>query len=103
MKSSKKKIPLTICPISNVKIGPYENMKKHPIDDLYKSGVLVTINCDDPAYLLSDICENFKEVVEAFNWNEEDVIEIVKNSVIASFMTEERKKEIFLEIKLFEF
>jgi adenine deaminase len=68
-------------------------MKSHPINELYKRGVKVTVNCDDPAYLTSDICENFLEVVNAFNWNKSDIFKVIENSIDASFMTEQEKKE----------
>jgi adenine deaminase len=68
-------------------------MKSHPINELYIRGVKVTVNCDDPAYLTSDICENFLEVVNAFNWNKSDIFKVIENSIDASFMTEQEKKE----------
>eukprot|EP01080_Neovahlkampfia_damariscottae_P008346 gene8346-171_t len=96
-----RKIPLTVCPISNVKIGPFDDMKHHPINILYKAGAKVTINSDDPAYLLSDICENFESVVSVFNWKKRDILNVVINSIEVSFMTNEEKKSIIQEVNSF--
>jgi adenine deaminase len=82
-------------------IGPFKDMKNHPIDELYKRGVKVTINCDDPAYLSSDICENFLEVVETFNWTKLDILKVIQNSVEASFMSEQEKNQFNQNLKEF--
>lgn len=93
-KMKKLKIPMTICPISNVKIGPYPSIKDHPVQKLYENGFVISINCDDPAYLDSDICENFIECSKAFEWKESDIVQLVNNSINSSFMTND-EKEIF--------
>lgn len=91
-KMKKLKIPMTICPISNVKIGPYPTIKDHPVQKLYENGFVITINCDDPAYLNSDICENFMECAKAFGWKEYDIEQMVRNSINSSFMTRDEKE-----------
>ncbi len=48
----KQNISLTVCPVSNVKIGPYESLKVHPIKKMMDFGMKLSINSDDPAYLM---------------------------------------------------
>jgi adenosine deaminase len=86
-----KKIPFTVCPISNVKIGPFTSIVDHPIGAMYDYGLVITINSDDPAYLSSYISDNFFQVASIFKWNTGDVIQIVRNSIEASFGDKEQK------------
>lgn len=87
----KLKIPMTICPISNVKIGPYNTINDHPVQKLYLNDFIISINCDDPAYLRSDICENFIECSKAFGWEKKDIVKLVNYSIQSSFMNEDEK------------
>jgi len=90
------KLPMTVCPISNVKIGPYPTMKDHPIKQMIDAGLLVSINSDDPAYLGAYITDNIITVTNTFNLSKAEVVSLIKNAVISSFMTQEEQK-IFLE------
>jgi adenosine deaminase len=77
------------------KIGPYKSIKEHPVNELYKNGLLITINCDDPSYLSSDINENFDECIDNFGWEKNDILKIINNSINASFMDKKEKKIFF--------
>ena len=55
---AKEKIPLTVCPLSNVKLRVFEPLKQHNLKELMANGFHVTINSDDPAYFGSYIGEN---------------------------------------------
>jgi len=88
-----KQIPLTICPLSNVKLKAVQNMQKHNILKLLRQGVLVTVNSDDPAYFGGYVNENYEAIVEALSMNKEELKELVKNSFKASFLSEEQKEK----------
>lgn len=87
----KNKIPLTVCPLSNVKLKAVESMEKHNILKLLNLGLHVTINSDDPSYFGGYINENFKAVVVSLNASKEELAELVKNSFKASFLSEVEK------------
>ncbi|MBT3733624.1 MAG: adenosine deaminase, partial [Gammaproteobacteria bacterium] len=53
------RMPLTVCPLSNVRLCVYDSMTEHPILDLLSQGVCVTVNSDDPSYFGGYLCENF--------------------------------------------
>jgi adenine deaminase len=95
-KLAKEKIPLTVCPISNLAIGMYSSVEKHPIKLLLEKGVLATINSDDPAILKYNLEGNYQAFAKAFSANHEQIYQLVKNSIIASFASQERKDELFL-------
>ena len=88
------RLPLTVCPLSNIKLCIYESLQEHPIIDLHKRGVCVTINSDDPAYFGGYLDENYVAVAEAFGLEARDLIALTQNSFEAAFVEDERKKEL---------
>ena len=92
-----KQIPLTVCPLSNVKLRAVKRMKEHNILKLLRKGVLVTVNSDDPAYFGGYMNENYEAIVENLSVSKEELKELVKNSFKASFLSEAKKKN-FIEI-----
>jgi len=81
-----KKIPLTVCPLSNLKIGIVERMEIHPLKEMIDKGLRVTINSDDPAYFGGYINENYLAAQRAFRFRKEDLCKFAKNSFEASFL-----------------
>lgn len=87
-----KQIPLTICPLSNVKLKAVASMHEHNLLKLLRQGVLVTINSDDPAYFGGYMNENYEAVVEALHVNTEELKTLAQNSFKASFLDEAQKR-----------
>lgn len=87
-----KQIPLTVCPLSNVKLRAVLSMREHNIIKLLHKGVLVTINSDDPAYFGGYINENYEAVVSNLHVNKEELKRLAQNSFKASFLSEEKKQ-----------
>lgn len=94
----KRKMPLTLCPLSNLKLKVVKDLKQHPLRKMMNSGLLVTINSDDPAYFGGYINENYTSISEALNLSKEDIYQLAKNSFIASFLEEETKKQMIEEV-----
>ncbi|WP_186644275.1 adenosine deaminase [Fluviispira vulneris] len=86
-----KKIPLTVCPLSNIKLKVFQNMSEHNIRDLYLKGACVTINSDDPSYFGGYLADNYLECQKHLNFSFIELIQIAKNSFLASFLSEEEK------------
>ncbi|OQK15121.1 adenosine deaminase [Methyloprofundus sedimenti] len=87
-----EKIPLTICPLSNIKLCVFKKMSEHNYRKLLKKGLVVTINSDDPAYFGGYINQNYIETAEALSLSKEELALSAKNSFIASFISDEQKK-----------
>lgn len=85
------KIPLTVCPLSNVKLKAVKSMNNHNILKLLKKGLHVTVNSDDPAYFGGYLNKNYEALVESLDMNEEELKKLVENSFNASFLNEEKK------------
>lgn len=88
-----RQIPLTICPLSNLKLKVVEDMKDHPLKKLLDHGLLATIHSDDPAYFGGHMSENYHAVTSALNLTREEIVQLARNGVTASFLREEDKKK----------
>jgi adenosine deaminase len=95
----KQQIPLTLCPLSNIKLCVFEHMHQHTIKKMLDMGLAVTINSDDPAYFSGYIEENYLAVAEAFHLTKQELFQLAKNSIQASFCTQQRKQQLFSELE----
>lgn len=95
------KVPLTVCPLSNVKLHIFPSMKKHNLKKMLDRGLLVTVNSDDPAYFGGYINENYMAVQQALNLDRQDIIQFAVNSFNASFLPQETRQRYLDEIKTF--
>lgn len=86
-----EKIPLTVCPLSNIKLKVFNSMEKHNLKKLFQRGVCVTINSDDPSYFGGYLTENFIQCQKHLNLSHDDLCKIAKNSFEASFLPESEK------------
>lgn len=86
------KIPLTVCPLSNLKLKVVDDMKKHPLKKMMDKGLFVTVNSDDPAYFGGYVNENFLAVTKALNLSKNDVFKLAKNSFEAAFLDNKQKQ-----------
>ena len=93
-----ERIPLTVCPLSNVRLRVFDSMKSHNLPQLLDAGICITINSDDPAYFGGYINENFRAIRDAFDLTEDVFRSLARNSIEASFMDETRRREILREI-----
>lgn len=84
-------IPLTMCPLSNVKLQVFEEMGEHNLKRLLDSGVIVTINSDDPAYFGGYVLENYLAAAVGLGLSRDQLIHLARNSIEASFLSEAEK------------
>lgn len=96
-----RKIPLTVCPLSNLKLKVVAQMKNHPLKTMLEKGLFVTVNSDDPAYFGGYINDNFLAVSTALNLNKEEIFLLAKNSFNASFLDEDTKREMIEKVEEF--
>lgn len=74
-------IPLTVCPLSNIKLRVFENMYQHNILRMLDLGVKVTVNSDDPAYFGGYLMENFHALQEGLGMTQDQAVRLVRNSL----------------------
>jgi adenosine deaminase len=89
------RIPLTVCPLSNLKLRVYSSLTQHAIGRMLEAGIVVTINSDDPAYFGGYINENFTQTFAALQLGSQQAYQLALNSFNASFIeTSERALHI---------
>ncbi len=96
---AKRKIPLTVCPLSNLKLKVVKELRDHPLRLMLEKGLIATINSDDPAYFGGYINENFRVVAEALNLSAEQLTTIAKNSFTASFLSNKDKADMLEKVE----
>ena len=93
------RLPLTVCPLSNLKLCVVRDLREHPLKTLLDAGLCVTVNSDDPAYFGGYLNTNFEQTVAALNLSREDVIALAKNSFEASFISAERRAACLAQLR----
>jgi adenosine deaminase len=94
-----EQIPLTVCPLSNVKLCVVDDLSEHNILSLLEQGLLVTVNSDDPSYFGGYMNENFNGLVEKLNLNSAVIVQLISNSFQASFLPEAEKQAWLAQIQ----
>ncbi len=90
---SKSQIPLTVCPLSNIKLRVFDTLKEHNLKKMLEKKLMVMINSDDPAYFGGYLNKNLIEIQEALNLSYEQVKTLIVNSFKSSFLKDNKKKE----------
>jgi len=85
-------IPLTVCPLSNVRLCVFEKLEQHNILELLDRGVRVTVNSDDPAYFGGFVNENFVAMADALALDKKQAKKLAQNSFESSFLTPIKKR-----------
>ncbi|WP_192034539.1 adenosine deaminase [Halomonas sp. YLGW01] len=89
-----RRLPLTVCPLSNVRLKVVERLDDHPLPALLEAGLTLTLNSDDPAYFGGGMLENFLACQRAFGWSEETFVALARNALEAAFMSEARRETL---------
>lgn len=89
-----RRIPLGICPTSNLTLGVYAAIEDHPIDRLRRAGVVVSINTDDPVLLGASLEGEYALCSKAFGWDDDVLRTLARNSIDASFANADIKARL---------
>ncbi|MGC8662024.1 MAG: adenosine deaminase, partial [Nitrososphaeria archaeon] len=98
LKVSQERIPLTTCPLSALKLNHIVPLSSFPIRSMINRGFVPTVNSDDPAYFGGYINENYMALETELGLTLDEIIILAKNSVFASFMNYEKKRDLYEEI-----
>jgi len=92
-------IPLTMCPLSNVELQVFERLEDHNLKRLLDLGVKVTVNSDDPAYFGGYVLDNYLAAAAGLSLSREDIAQLARNSIEASFMPDAGKAALLAELE----
>ena len=87
------KTPLTVCPLSNIKLQVFNNLKEHNLKKMLDEKLMVMVNSDDPAYFGGYLNKNLIEIQSALSLSIIDIKTLIINSFKSSFLSEEKKAE----------
>ncbi len=93
-----ERIPLTVCPLSNVKLCVFDKLEDHNLRQMMQAGLVVTVNSDDPAYFGGYLGQNYRECASALNLTPDEIVALCKNSIEASWLAPERRDALLAEI-----
>jgi adenine deaminase len=85
---ARSKVPLTMCPLSNLKLQVIRSVAEHPARRLLEAGVCVTLNSDDPSYFGGYVNDNYLACVQELGLQRDELVQLARNSLVASFMSE---------------
>ncbi|MFF1399076.1 adenosine deaminase [Streptomyces sp. NPDC058287] len=99
------RVPLTLCPLSNVRLRAIDVLEDHPLPRMMDAGLLCTVNSDDPSYFGGYVGDTFHAVHEALALDHERLRELARNSFVASFLDddEELRSRYLAEVDAFAF
>jgi len=89
-----RQIPLGVCPTSNLTLGVYPSMDRHPIERLRRAGVAVSVNTDDPALLATCLEREYALCSDAFAWSDAQVRAVARTSIDSSFANDDVKARL---------
>lgn len=89
-----RRIPLGVCPTSNVMLGVYRSLAEHPLERLRQAGVPISINTDDPALLGTSLEREYALCCEAFGWSDDDLRAVARTSIDACFANDDVKARL---------
>jgi adenosine deaminase len=91
---ARERIPLTVCPLSNVRLCVYDKIEQHNLKRLLDRGLCVTVNSDDPAYFGGYVADNYLAVQRGLGLSKGDIEKLAANSIEASFLPPSQKRAL---------
>ncbi|MBT2515240.1 adenosine deaminase [Arthrobacter sp. ISL-30] len=97
-----EQVPLTVCPLSNVRLRAVNTLADHPLPAMLAAGLNVSVNSDDPAYFGGYVDENFRELIAVHELTVGDRALLAANSIRSSFLEDDRKEKLLAEVHRWE-
>ncbi|MFN2287434.1 MAG: adenosine deaminase [Chromatocurvus sp.] len=89
-----EQVPLTVCPLSNVRLCVYDSLQQHPILEMLAQGLCVTVNSDDPAYFGGYLTENYTALQSTLDMGREQALALARNGFSASFLPADQRSDL---------
>ena len=96
---ARERVPLTLCPLSNLRLRVVDDLRHHPLRTMMNWGLLVSVNSDDPAYFGGYANENYVAVQQALGLSDDDLSQLARNSFEAAFLTAEEKQALLRRVE----
>jgi len=96
-----EQMTLTVCPLSNLKLCVVDDLRDHPVPEMLRRGLHVTLNSDDPAYFGGYVNENYRRLAEAVGLTREQIVQMARNSFAGSFLNDAEKAYFIAELEAY--
>jgi adenosine deaminase len=96
---AERRIPLDVCPGSNLHLGLFKTRRDHPLDALRLAGVPVSINTDDPAFQHTTVSHEYAETQRTYDWPDHVLVEVARTSIEASFANDDIRRGLLEELE----
>ena len=93
-----RRIPLNVCPGSNIQLGHYPDRASHPLEALRRAGVPVSINTDDPALMRHSLVSEYAASAQTYGWDHAVLRELARTSIEASFCDDDLKRRLLVSL-----
>ncbi|HEX7586823.1 MAG TPA: adenosine deaminase [Anaerolineae bacterium] len=88
------RIPLEMCPISNLRTGVIQSLEQHPARRYFDRGIVVTINTDDPQMFGNSLAEEYRLLEEKLGFSRREICTLILNGIQSSWLSEEKKSQL---------
>lgn len=96
-----EQMPLTVCPLSNLRLCVVNDMKQHPLRRMLQAGLVATVNSDDPAYFGGYVTENYLAVQQALDLTRDEILTLAENGFRAAFIEDAAKQRHIAALKAY--
>jgi aminodeoxyfutalosine deaminase len=100
---AERQVPIEICITSNVRTGSCASLPEHPVRRYFESGLMITLNSDDPTLFGSDLAGEYQLAEGEFQFTQEQLREVASNSIEASFLPPERKVAVLRSMEAIDY
>lgn len=91
------RIPLEMCPMSNVRTGVVRTLREHPIRRFFEAGMLVSVNTDDPKMFQTRLADEYRLLEQECGFSRSDIRQLILSAIRAAWLPEERKESLAAE------
>jgi len=93
-----ERVTLTMCPLSNLRLGVVSSLAEHPLKRLLAAGVPVTVNSDDPAYFGGYLVDNYVAAAEALALSAGELVALARDSITGALLDDDRRRALLDEL-----
>lgn len=94
-----RRIPLEMCPVSNVRTNIVGSLREHPIRRYFDAGVIVTVNTDDPKMFQTNLADEYRLLEQECGWTKQEICRLILNAIESSWLSDERKTALAAEFR----
>ncbi len=89
-----QRIPLEMCPVSNLRTGVIQSIEQHPARRYFERGIVVTINTDDPKMFGNRLADEYRLLVDKLGFSQRDICALILNGIQSAWLSEEKKRDL---------